>query len=102
MITNEISKDFIYNKVKELSSGGNIATIKKIDDFFDNGLNQIVEELTKQLKEVRRNSLIEIEKAIAEKTNKVAELTNKIKDYEEDLTAIEKLKTFKRKSKVFN
>ena len=102
MITNEISKKFINDKVNELVSGNNIATIKKIDDFLSTGLNQITEELINKLKEARNIALTETEKTLTERATQKANLQSKMKDYEEDLTAIESLKTFKRKSKVFN
>lgn len=99
MITNEISKKYINDKVAELKNNTISGAIKNIDAFLEKGLKEVTDELINILKEEKIKLLTEIEKTLASRNHEIENLKTKIKDYEEDLNTIEKLKAFKRKSK---
>lgn len=99
-VTNEISKQYINDKVSELVKPADpLTSIKKIDAFLTSGLDFVVNELKGQLERSKKDMYAILDKKLADSNAKITQLQDKIQDYEQDLQAIEQLKGFKRKSK---
>lgn len=102
-ITNQISKQFINDKVKELVDYNKpVTSLKNIDSFLNDGINIIVECLIDKLKACQKELYNQLDTQIANYNSSITTLKAQIKDYEQDLNTLEQLKAFKRKSKFFN
>ena len=100
-ITNELTLKFVNDKLQELTSTGSVQAIKNIDSFLYSGMDQIFNHLKERLLQRKHEILEEIEKKYQEQGRMISEYQRTLQSYEKDLEAIEKLKAFKRTSKIF-
>lgn len=102
-ITNEITKKFINDKIKELVNYDlPLTSLRNIDSFLNGDIDLIKESLSERLNQIKKDLYVKTEKIINDNYSTISNLNNRMKDYEEDLSTLEKLKAFKRKSKFLN
>lgn len=99
-LTNEISKKFVEDKYNELVNNDlPLTSLRKIEHFMNKELNVINENLLEKLVIGKSELYARLDKMITDNQTTITKLNSQIKDYEADLDTLEKLKTFKRKSK---
>ena len=96
-IENEITKNFINEKIMEIKGKGDRKTIIEASDMMIKSEAEVIKQaLIERFEQLKRDTLEDWNNLTQTQSQQVLELKKALSDYEEDLKQIEGLKRFKR------